>query len=261
VVQSRRILYSVDSDSLVNAMRRSVLFGKFGRKLVQRTLPKSVQLWLRSRYLVHEIIRSRRRQAEMDYLPQVVHEGDNVIDVGANAGAYSFELSKLVGPGGHVFAFEPVAHSFSILCATIKRAGLKNVTPLQIALSDRPGSRKMVIPNHSAADYYLAKFACDWETGDQEAVHADTLDSLLAQGRISAPTFIKCDVEGSSAEVIRGAVALIQQHRPIWLVEIWYENEFQLMAELGYEGFYFSRDLVRAGSLVPPFTDFFFFPR
>ena len=159
-----------------------------------------------------------------------------------------------------VFAFEPVAHNFSMLLATIHKAGLRNVTPLKVALSDRVGSREMVIPDSSISDHRLAKFAIEWQRGRQEWVQAETLDHLLEIGQISPPKFVKCDVEGASGEVIRGAGGIIRKHKPAWLIEIWYSSEFDLMSDLGYCAFAGSSRLVPASHFDPTTADYFFLP-
>jgi FkbM family methyltransferase len=236
-------------------------FQTVGRKFVRSSLPKNVQLWIQRKYLAHEIAHGRRRHPEMDYFTLLVRPGDTVFDVGANAGEYVFELSRLVGPTGKVFAFEPVAYNFSMLMATINKARLRNVTPFKLALSDRTGSRSMVIPDSSTGHHLLAKFAVEWESGRQETVQAETLDNLVKTGRVTSPTFVKCDVEGSAGEVIRGAAALIRDHKPAWLIEIWYQHEFELMSDLGYRAFACSSRLAAAthfDSAVA--TDYFFLP-
>ena len=236
-------------------------FQTVGRKFVRSSLPKNVQLWIQRKYLAHEIAHGRRRHSEMDYFSLLVRPGDTVFDVGANAGEYVFELSRLVGPTGKVFAFEPVAYNFSMLMATINKARLQNVEPMKLALSDRTGSRRMVIPDSSTGHHLLAKFAVEWESGRQETVQAETLDNLVATGRITSPTFVKCDVEGSAGEVIRGAAALIRDHKPAWLIEIWYQHEFELMSDLGYRAFACSSPLAPATHFDSEVaTDYFFLP-
>jgi FkbM family methyltransferase len=236
-------------------------FETLGRNFIKRFLPRNAQLWVQREYLSHEITRGRRRHFEMDYFPQLVRAGDTVFDVGANAGKYVFEMSRLVGPTGKVFAFEPVEYNFSMLMATINKASLQNVTPFKLALSDRIGLRDMVIPDSSVGDHSLAKFAVEWQSGRQETVETDTLDNLLEKARIAAPTFIKCDVEGASAEVIHGAAELIRNHMPAWLIEIWYHNEFDLMSDFGYKAFACASRLVPTTQFDPAVaTDYFFLP-
>lgn len=46
-------------------------------------------------------------EGEVDLFRQIVHQGDTVLEVGANLGAHTLALALLVGEGGCVHAFEP----------------------------------------------------------------------------------------------------------------------------------------------------------
>ncbi|MGC2280676.1 MAG: hypothetical protein WA603_11710, partial [Candidatus Acidiferrales bacterium] len=46
---------------------------------------------------------------------QEVTAGMNVLDLGAQSGFYTLLLSRLVGPEGRVFAFEPLPANFRLL--------------------------------------------------------------------------------------------------------------------------------------------------
>src|SRR5713101_4640646 len=50
---------------------------------------------------------------------RLVWPGNIVLDIGANIGAHTFHLARLVGPNGRVFAFEPTAFAFHKLLANI----------------------------------------------------------------------------------------------------------------------------------------------
>ena len=51
-----------------------------------------------------------------------------VLDIGAQSGFYSLLLSRLVGPNGMVFAFEPLPASFRILEENMRMNKIQNVT-------------------------------------------------------------------------------------------------------------------------------------
>lgn len=46
-------------------------------------------------------------------------ESEVVIDVGANIGAHTLALARIVGPTGRVLAFEPVRTIHQVLCANM----------------------------------------------------------------------------------------------------------------------------------------------
>ena len=53
-------------------------------------------------------------EPEFDILKKFLKKNENVIDIGANIGRYSFELSSLVGKNGTVYAFEPILRNYLI---------------------------------------------------------------------------------------------------------------------------------------------------
>ena len=67
----------------------------------------------------------------------------------------------------------------------------------------------------------------------------DTLDDLIAQGRVVEPDFLKIDVEGQEMGVLRGAAKLLAERKPHVLLEI-HSNRLALeclvyLEELGYK--------------------------
>ena len=84
-------------------------------------------------------------------LPRFLKAGDFVIDVGAFVGFYSQRLSRLVGPSGRVWSFEPMPLTYEILSASLQRLGLKNVRAFPCAVSDRDGAATMEVPGLQAA--------------------------------------------------------------------------------------------------------------
>lgn len=72
--------------------------------------------------------------------------GDWVLDIGANVGNYTARLSEIVGAAGRVLAFEPVPENFELLTANIARFPLRNVTLLNVAVSDQVGLCGMTMP-------------------------------------------------------------------------------------------------------------------
>lgn len=65
--------------------------------------------------------------------------GDVCLDIGAHIGYYTLLAARLVGPDGHVYAFEPSPSNYRALCSNVALNGLTNVTPLQAAVGETPG--------------------------------------------------------------------------------------------------------------------------
>src|SRR5205814_10611463 len=65
--------------------------------------------------------------------------GETWLDVGAHYGYTALVLSRLVGPEGRVFAFEPVPETAGCLAATRARNRLAQLTVLPLGPSASPG--------------------------------------------------------------------------------------------------------------------------
>lgn len=198
-------------------------------------VPSAVRSRLKAWHYVRRL-RTSGPPPEHAYLATVVRAGDTVVDIGANFGHVTTALAALVGPTGRVLAIEPMPETFDTLCRTVHALGLTQVTPIHAALSDSIGTAHMTLPD---GNYYLARLS-----EDGIAVPMTTLDALTADlDRVSC---VKCDVEGHEVAVLRGAHRLLTTDRPAWLIEVWGQPTFDLMAQYGYQPF-----TADAGTLRP----------
>jgi FkbM family methyltransferase len=128
-----------------------------------------------------------------------------VWDVGANVGAISLILARLVGRTGHVLAIEPSPRNAKAL----RRHVRKRATVIEAAVSSRSG---------------WVPFAGDGRSDGQISangsvlVKAITLDELLAVVP-QPPALVKMDIEGHELDAFRGAVELLHGVRPMLVVE------------------------------------------
>jgi FkbM family methyltransferase len=144
---------------------------------------------------------------------QVVKPGDLVIEVGANIGAHSVDLARLVGPDGELHAFEPQRIAFQTLCANLALNQSANVRARPIALGSRPGTAQVPTLDPNAPHNFGAASLLDASTG--ETVSLQTLDSL----DLPSCSFVKIDVEGMEIAVLEGARETIATYRPLLYVE------------------------------------------
>ena len=182
-------------------------------------------------------------EPEIRQLASIVHEGDVVLDVGANDGNYAYTLARLVGETGQVICIEPLPR----LVRHLREAASVLNLPIQVvdcAVSDRDGMADLHIPLEGShqlhAQASMIPHGSDKFTTIE--VQVRRLDDIMTdrQGRIS---FIKVDVEGHELSALRGAVATIEHHRPVLLVEIEkrhspepIERTFEFITGLGYQG-------------------------
>jgi FkbM family methyltransferase len=155
---------------------------------------------------------------EQHIMRSVVREGDVVFDIGAHMGLHTILLSKLTSASGVVHAFELNPSKIAPLRETLKH--LPNVTLHPYGLADQVMSTTLYVPQ----DQTMASLA-NWTDSGQGAVeqhtaNLSTLDTLLANGRIGRPAFVKCDVEGAETMVFRGGRTLLdREDAPIILYE------------------------------------------
>jgi len=233
------------------------------KNVIAKTLSPGMQHRLRRFYLVRNVLAGREfHEVEMNALASIVAPGDAVGDIGANVGAYTRQLSSLVGPSGRVCAFEPVAANHDILQTVVRKGRLTNVELFRLALGAKLEEREIAIPDLGGfTGYYWAHFAKPGEHG--EKVTVSTLDELAGKNAIPRLDFIKCDVEGSELDVLRGGRALIESQRPAWLIEVARDTSTDVFAALkgqGYRAFVYDGKLHEtAGYRDREFSNYFFF--
>lgn len=146
--------------------------------------------------------------------------GMTVLDVGANIGAHTLALSRLVGENGKVLAFEPQRFIFYMLAGVAAINSLTNVWCYQKAVSNKEGSI-FVTDLDMEQNYNFGGFSLSEPLYGQprslggEHVSVITIDSL----DLKECHFIKVDVEGMEENVLRGAQKTISKYCPIIYVE------------------------------------------
>ena len=139
--------------------------------------------------------------------------GATVVEVGANIGAHTVELARLVAPGGVVHAFEPQRIVFQTLCANLALNGCVNVFAHHAAVGAAAGEILVpFLPPRRPNNF--GGLSLQGAT-QGEKVPLRTIDSL----ELSACRLMKIDCEGMEAEALRGAAETIRTLRPFLYVE------------------------------------------
>jgi FkbM family methyltransferase len=165
--------------------------------LVSAHIWRERRVWVPLRATAHRD-RDREELARdlffQEYTPQ---PGDTVVDVGAGAGEEVELFSRLVGPGGRVYAVEAHPATFAALEARCARAGLDNVVAVHAAASDRAGT-----VSFSDDESYLENRITDGKGA--LVVPAMTLDELLDGWAVERIDFLKMNIEGAEEAALRG---------------------------------------------------------
>jgi len=159
-------------------------------------------------------------EREIEFWRNSIHTGMTIIDVGANAGIYTFSAAQMVGPTGLVLAVEPFSQCISYLNETCRVNQLDWVKVCAGAASDRNGNAKLSLNSASETNEIISedeKKARD--INSFEEIECFTLDSLIAKHGVSRVDFLKIDAEGHELQVLKGSDRLLNEFAPIILYE------------------------------------------
>jgi FkbM family methyltransferase len=147
-------------------------------------------------------------------LRDLCQPGDIVLDVGANAGALSILMSRLVGPRGSVFAFEASRRIVDKTQFNIAQNGCTNVQVLHRAVYRESGALLSLFEgSHFNDSLYHSN-----GVGDGSKVLSVFLDDFVRHWGIR-PSLVKMDIEGAEFDALLGAKALIQETKPHFILE------------------------------------------
>lgn len=159
-----------------------------------------------------------------------IHEGDIVIDVGANIGYYTLIFAQLVGSSGKVFAFEPEPKNFEILKKNIEINNYQNIVAEQKIVSDKSGIVKLFIAEHGIVGHRINQEKSSQKFIEVESIILDNyIKKLNLDNKIN---FIKIDVEGSEPKVLEGTKEIIQKSNQL---KIFTEFNREVVKEYGIE--------------------------
>jgi FkbM family methyltransferase len=144
---------------------------------------------------------------------QFVKPGMTVLEIGANIGAHTVDLSRLAGPAGTVHAFEPQRLMFQVLCANVALNSCRNVFTHQVAIGATVGTLPVPSLDPDQPNNFGGLSLLGAQQG--ETVPVVSVDGLA----LPACHFMKLDVEGMETEALQGAAATIERFRPVLYVE------------------------------------------
>ncbi|HLH38301.1 MAG TPA: FkbM family methyltransferase [Bryobacteraceae bacterium] len=161
-------------------------------------------------------ILGRTESQLLNWFFQNVSFGETWLDVGAHYGYTAVALSRLVGPFGRVFAFEPVLSTAAHLERTRELNGLNQLTILPFALGGVPKMYTLTLPKvRGMADSTISL------AGVTERILTLSLDVLwpLLSSSYSVIHGIKIDVQGMEFEVLQGMSQVLRCFAPKLVVE------------------------------------------
>jgi len=151
-----------------------------------------------------------------------IREGMVVWDIGACIGLYTVTFSKLVGPSGMVYAFEPELNNFKKLVTNLHDNNCTNVWALNVAVGDITQDKDLLISTRANG---LHSMIMSEETEGSQIVRQIRLDDEL----FKFPNFIKMDIEGSELKALHGMEILIRDAKNLRLL-IEFQPDYQIEA-------------------------------
>ena len=174
-----------------------------------------------------------------------VKPGMTVFDVGANVGAHTLTLARLVGESGKVIAFEPMPWALLKLKRNIELNDFNNIIVEKKALAD--------VKERKSA-YFESSYPLigNLPSTSGEVVDFITIDEYIKLNKINELDFMKIDTDGYEYKVIRGGEGSLKKFKPIIVIEFYrntlrkygtsLDDLIELLAKIGYS-FYSEKDL------------------
>jgi FkbM family methyltransferase len=141
-------------------------------------------------------------QAYLSAMLSYLNEDDVLFDIGANVGLVSLHAARRC----RVVAFEPDPSFRGRLELNLSLNPDIRIDVLPIAISDGDGSVTLYT---DGAEGMSPSLRHQRDEKDEVTVQAQSLDSLVAENRLPAPTVLKIDIEGAEALALRGATSLL----------------------------------------------------
>ena len=155
---------------------------------------------------------------------KVLRKDSVVIDVGANIGAHTLPLAKMVGACGMVFAFEPTIFAFEKLRRNIE---LNPDLGKQISVNQ-------LFLCHDVSEKVCPEIGASWPLMPSVKVHPlarfvkkssngakrQALDQYIESNTVKRVDLIKLDIDGYELDMLKGAVNTIRRFKPKIMFEL-----------------------------------------
>src|SRR6185503_12364112 len=149
------------------------------------------------------------------WLRQHVRPGGCVVDVGANVGEYSALAAELVGPTGHVYAFEPAPDNAAKLRSRF--ASVPQISIVEAAVGDLTRTVRLYLDAENPTQHSLGSHNVG-RGGGAVKVQQRALDDVKG---LRPPDVIKIDAQGGELRVLQGARRVLESAKPFIVFELW----------------------------------------
>ena len=186
---------------------------RFGRPDIKFLMAYDA-LFTQTRALVECLDKLGTCEPDMTYtMLRIIRPGDVVADVGASIGFFTVLMSKLVGPNGMVYSFEPDERNLPRLQENLDLNKCDNVTVVTAP----------AFSHHAVLPFSLAKDSGESSLGPVQVLHklVDLETCVLDDyPDLTTASFVKVDAEGAEHAVMRGADSLLVSRVPFVAMEM-----------------------------------------
>lgn len=159
---------------------------------------------------------------ESKLISNIISEGMQIVDVGAQIGYYTLLFSRWVGDVGKVFCFEPDPENYRLLLKNIAANQVRNTVPIQKAVSNHNGKTTLFQSSDNKGDHRINDFYV-FDGDDQRKkieIECVTLDSIFTKEQII--DFVKMDIQGAEMLAIDGMAEILRRNSNMsLLIEFW----------------------------------------
>lgn len=214
---------------------------RIAKRLLAPVLNESAYSVLQAVAMGWDIHNGTWSEPELDLLSYGLHRGETGVDVGANYGLYAYHMSRVVGPKGRVYSFEPIPFTARTFRLIQRALGFRhNVELINAGCGERSGRVTFTLPVNptgaiSAGLVHMGRNddrpgkerVARWTTKEIEC-EVVTLDERLVN--VDKVALVKCDIEGADLFAMRGARKVLEKFHPTVIIEItpWYLEGFGL---------------------------------
>lgn len=179
------------------------------------------------------------------FVPNIIQQGDTIIDIGANLGYFSAIFCKLAGKTGKVYSVEPVQPFREQLQQQLKQAGNNEIIGAALGAENVDEIVLGMPPEVRQLGYVRTGLPSILHGGNDKPDGVNTFGAPLRKGselfgNLGKIDYIKCDIEGYETVVFDEMKQLLMDKKPIVQVETWGERLDKIVALFGsldFKGF------------------------
>ena len=171
-------------------------------------------------YIGRSLINSGIWEIHIDNLLKSICKEDMIaIDIGANVGAHTILMSKLVGENGKVYAFEPCRNHSEILFYNLMNNNCFNTTIYPYGCGDKDENmyiEKRFFDTKKVENFGAITLQKESLDENDEKIEIRSIDSF----NFPKIDVIKIDAEGMENKIINGMKDTIYKYKPKMIIEI-----------------------------------------